>query len=105
MSGTFKFKANHCQDPPQCAHFQAEEIFKDQPPGSYFIAECPAGDFGVHYVCPGCGVRDFMGVKGGDWNEGHEWDGNRESPTLKPSVLHRLCGWHGYLEEGNWRDA
>lgn len=31
------------------------------------------------------------------WN----WDGNREKPTLTPSILHHgNPEWHGYLREG-----
>jgi Family of unknown function (DUF6527) len=29
------------------------------------------------------------------------WDGNTESPTLKPSILHHSTPeWHGYMDEG-----
>jgi hypothetical protein len=39
------------------------------------------------------------------------WDGNREAPTLSPSILHRGNGrqqpatWHGYLRAGELIDA
>lgn len=30
-----------------------------------------------------------------------EWNGNRDKPTLSPSILHRgVCAWHGYLRDG-----
>lgn len=30
-----------------------------------------------------------------------QWDGNREAPTLTPSILHHSHKeWHGYLREG-----
>lgn len=30
-----------------------------------------------------------------------QWDGNREAPTLTPSILHHSNPeWHGYLREG-----
>lgn len=33
----------------------------------------------------------------GEW----EWDGNREAPTLSPSILHHSePKWHGYLRAG-----
>lgn len=31
------------------------------------------------------------------WN----WNGNREAPTLTPSInCDKHCGWHGYIENG-----
>ena len=33
-----------------------------------------------------------------------EWDGNVESPTLRPS-LHWVGVWHGYIENGTIREA
>jgi len=34
------------------------------------------------------------------------WDGNREKPTLTPSIARKGgCGWHGYLEKGIWREV
>ena len=29
-----------------------------------------------------------------------DWDGNREAPTLTPSILCKVSGWHGYLTNG-----
>lgn len=42
--------------------------------------------------------RDPQGQNGGiaQW----EWDGNRETPTFKPSVNCGHCGWHGFVENG-----
>jgi len=28
------------------------------------------------------------------------WDGNREAPTLEPSLLSVDTGWHGYMRAG-----
>lgn len=33
---------------------------------------------------------------GTHWN----WDGNREAPTITPSILDVVTGWHGYLRAG-----
>lgn len=55
------------------------------------------------FVCP-CGCQDAIIVpvnqeKGSSW----EWDGDIESPTLKPSILRKSgCGWHGYLTSGKF---
>ena len=29
-----------------------------------------------------------------------DWDGNKEAPTLNPSILCRITGWHGYMRAG-----
>ena len=30
-----------------------------------------------------------------------EWDGNRESPTIRPSInCEKVCGWHGHIIAG-----
>lgn len=66
---------------------------------------------GMIYVCPcGCGREGYLRFRGAprppeeadrpSW----EWDGNREAPTLSPSVLHR-DHWHGYLRAGMWVQA
>lgn len=35
-----------------------------------------------------------------------QWDGNREAPTITPSVnCEKICGWHGFIEAGQFRDA
>lgn len=34
------------------------------------------------------------------------WDGNREAPTIKPSVnceKVQHCGWHGWIMAGEWK--
>jgi hypothetical protein len=33
------------------------------------------------------------------------WNGNREAPTLYPSILcsGQKCKWHGFFENGGWR--
>ena len=42
----------------------------------------------------------------GTWGRWH-WDGNIERPTLSPSIgspgMNEGRGWHGFLEQGNWR--
>jgi hypothetical protein len=32
-----------------------------------------------------------------------EWDGNREAPTITPSVnCEKVCGWHGWIRNGQF---
>jgi hypothetical protein len=70
---------------------------------------------GLLFICPcGCGelqsVRFRTEVSGErpSWN----WDGNREKPTLTPSINILQMNdkgeqigehWHGYLTAGRWR--
>ena len=60
---------------------------------------------GMNFICPGCGK--VVGVRfTGDRSESGlwRWDNNRDAPTLRPSIIHRDCGWHGYLTAGKWID-
>ena len=61
--------------------------YKDGTPGGYA------------YRCPGCGQECWLPLSGS-----HAWTmtGTVESPTLQPSILHRPCGWHGYLTNGEF---
>lgn len=63
---------------------------------------------GIAFVCPGgCGSTGFCYVENPErivdkvprWT----WNGDREKPTLNPSILATKppgCGWHGYLTDG-----
>lgn len=57
---------------------------------------------GIAYRCPSCGREDWLPFANEVFT-GWQWDGNRKAPTLIPSVLHRDCGFHAFLEEGQWR--
>ena len=62
---------------------------------------------GIAFVCPcGCGNESYMPIRGGGGAGGPswEWDGNREAPTLTPSVFNSgmPCQWHGWLRAGVW---
>ena len=62
---------------------------------------------GMIYVCPcGCGRAGFLGFRGRSSQERPSWiwDGNREAPTLTPSV-HHVGHWHGWLKAGFWTQA
>jgi hypothetical protein len=61
------------------------------------------------YVCP-CGCKDWRQIPVTPGSEtGWAWNGDEETPTLTPSILHTLsegsgnCGWHGYLTAGFWQ--
>jgi len=57
---------------------------------------------GMIIRCPGCNVESAVSFHPEDrvhW----EWDGDREKPTLSPSLNSvGCCGWHGWLREGQW---
>lgn len=73
------------------------------------------GDRTIVLLCPACGSMHAVGVKPGDPN-GWEWNGQKDTPTLSPSIFfadghgHRPngnpdCRWHGWLRDGVWHDA
>jgi hypothetical protein len=64
----------------------------------YTGRETPAG---IIYRCLcGCGLTGALAFRPGPRPSWH-WDGNRDKPTLSPSV-HHVGHWHGYLRAGVW---
>jgi hypothetical protein len=59
---------------------------------------------GIAFFCPcGCGGESYLPAKGYGHSQEWEWDGNREAPTLTPSVQQvGGCQWHGWLRGGEW---
>jgi Family of unknown function (DUF6527) len=76
------------------------ERFKNVPGTISFIGEKPSG-LGIN--CPGCGAESFLQFFDNGPGPCWSFDGNKEKPTLTPSV-HSVgcCGWHGYLQNGIW---
>lgn len=74
-------------------------------------------DVSILHGCPcGCGVLGAISLKryGNSERPVWQWDGNREKPTLTPSILiyqldenGNVTGehWHGYLTEGVFRSC
>lgn len=59
-------------------------------------------------ACPGCGAVQHLPVFTGDTGGGWKWDGNRNAPTLHPSIWHDkdgICSWHGFLQAGVFRSC
>ncbi len=84
-----------------------DEIVRDTPPGAIRYWQGDDGSPGGFYFrCP-CGCKSVGGVRlagAGAWS----WDGNRERPTVSPSVLlHGADGghWHGWLRNGIWESC
>lgn len=79
------------------------------PPGAFeFYTSGGRQSAGMLYVCPcGCGMQGALAFKP-DPSPSWHWDGNREKPTLSPSVHHLIDGkthWHGYLRAGIWESC
>lgn len=73
------------------------------------------GPYGMMFACPcGCGQYgsvhfDLPAVRA--WGADHntrmtmwQWDGNKEKPTLSPSIMHDNH-WHGYLRAGVFEEC
>lgn len=61
---------------------------------------------GFHFQCPcGCGTMGSVRVAG---DHAWTWNGGRDKPTVRPSVLLSNkdgSHWHGYLTDGVWRSC
>lgn len=58
----------------------------------------------LRFTCPcGCGMVCGCPVTAAPYGHGWQWNGSHEVPTLSPSIrLLGKCGWHGYLQNGNF---
>ncbi|HTJ56689.1 MAG TPA: DUF6527 family protein [Devosiaceae bacterium] len=74
----------------------------DVPPGAFeFFTSGDRTDAGMIFACPcGCGQLGSLSFRP-EPSPSWDWDGNREQPTLLPSV-HRVGHWHGWLQGGVW---
>lgn len=74
-------------------------------PGAFkFFASDGTGPSGLNYVCPcGCGAIAPLYFKP-EPSPSWDWNGNRDKPTLSPSV-HHVGHWHGYLKSGVWESC
>jgi hypothetical protein len=66
---------------------------------------------GMIYCCPcGCGRHGALAFRPLSEDDikysrhGWNWDGNKESPTLNPSI-HHVGHWHGWLKNGFFTQA
>jgi len=85
----------------------------EAPPGSFTFwcaSESGGEPDGLHFNCPcGCGQVGAVRFASQD-RPGWAWDGNRECPTIAPSVLFQPdCNggghWHGFLRAGIWESC
>lgn len=86
---------------------KVDDIWADNlPAGSFAFADDGVEPYNsIEYICPcGCGELMTLPISTGEKKERYwQWDGNRETPTLSPSIR-RLdgCKFHGFLQNGIW---
>lgn len=81
------------------------DVFADGcEPGTFVFTESNLQGRCIVYRCPcGCGNIAGIPLKPSPQKVTWEWDGNRDLPTLNPSVrVLSGCKWHGYLTAGQW---
>ncbi len=86
------------------------EDWDTDPPGAFAFTDYGDNEDGaILFRCPcGCGALQSVHFVG---RRAWVWDGNREAPTVTPSVLiyqhgegGKITGehWHGFLTAGQW---
>lgn len=92
--------------PVPAGHFELFAMDDDVPDGAWALQDFESGVTHFNFVCP-CGCRGFSALPldkdRNDSNHSWAWDGNREAPTLSPSIFRaHSCGWHGFFRAGVW---
>jgi hypothetical protein len=107
-----------------------DDIIHDSNAGGSFrwttLYQVEGGPYGMTFRCPcGCGAMHGVGFdnRPSDWGGEAEkkqprwhWDGNKEKPTLTPSLGLRKCRddqtvgadgyhWHGFLRAGVFEEC
>jgi len=83
-----------------------DQFEADAKPGSIFLAG-EGERLWLHHHCPGCGERSGLKLFETVKPCSPSWKIEQRDPiTLSPSVHHARelggCGWHGFLQQGNW---
>lgn len=93
----------------------AETFDTDRVPAGH--SEFCQGDKSLLFGCPcGCGDLRAVDLEPGEGRRPRwQWDGNRERPTLTPSILNYQMAegtgerigehWHGFLTAGEFRSC
>jgi hypothetical protein len=77
--------------------------------GFRFVGEgADGGPKWMIFECPWTGQDCRIALRpnqtlanGASWS----WDGNREAPTINPSINCGGCGWHGFVRGGKFEPA
>jgi len=83
-----------------------DDVDRDGTPagGFEFFTSGGRPEAGMLFRCPcGCGKLQSLDFRPHD-SPSWEWDGNRDAPTLQPSV-HMVGHWHGWLRAGIWESV
>lgn len=85
-----------------------------QSPSTFMFMGCGEGDRPkwMSFPCPGAlgqshpGTRCLIPIRpqANGVNASWEWDGNRDAPTMSPSVNCANC-WHGFIRAGQFVTA
>jgi hypothetical protein len=87
----------------------AEAESDGMPPGALQPIEREGRIAMLAVACPGCGSISAIDIRPHGVPGRAAWDllGWPGSPSLQPSLHHARdlggCGWHGWLEQGEWR--
>lgn len=81
----------------------------DLQPGTAHIHTYEGGNHVLFFICPcGCARANQLAIyTEGQQAHGWKWEGNREQPTLTPSIamVKRTCQWHGFLKAGVFEEC
>ena len=71
-------------------------IWENTVPGS---AQWNDGQSSLSFICP-CGCASYIRLPIKPPQEkGWQWNGNKNKPSLTPSILNYNCRWHGFLTD------
>lgn len=81
-------------------HFYRDDL----PDGVGNFTQYWGGNTIFFFMCPcGCKLANQLAVYKGEKGHGWKWNGDRQRPTLHPSIAQTSrCGWHGHLVQGEW---
>jgi hypothetical protein len=81
-----------------CDGENRNDIYFDAEPGDWAFALSGDGSiYGLDFVCP-LGKQHMVTFGPSGW----KWDGNRDAPTITPSIASTHCGMHVYMTRGEW---
>lgn len=68
-------------------------------PGTIIVTERKIG-----VCCPGCGEKSLLSLHRKDDKLDPGWNWDEETQSLTPSIDHDtpMCGWHGWLTNGEF---
>lgn len=88
---------------------RVDSLIESNTPGAFkFYTHGDVNPAGLNFRCPcGCGEIYGCNFTPGGWT----WDGNRDAPTVTPSLgCHSTDGkpeyhWHGFLTAGEFKEC